>query len=159
MSLHSRKFLWAQNGDPPATSLPIARLIHDEVACRGVIRFTELMELALYHPEHGYYLRPKTRTGKAGDFFTNVSVGNVYGQLLADQFAAMHRILGAPSRFTILEQGAEDGQLALDILERLNQAAPQTYSAVTYLLVEPHRSKQRAQQDRLAAFGSKVAWA
>jgi SAM-dependent MidA family methyltransferase len=118
-----------------------------------------LMELALYHPEHGYYLLPKTRTGKACDFFTNVSVGNAYGQLLADQFAAMHQILGAPSRFTILEQGAEDGQLALDILEHLNQAAPRTYSAVTYLVVEPHRPKQRAQRDRLAAFGPKVAWA
>jgi SAM-dependent MidA family methyltransferase len=140
-------------------ALPITQLIRDEVARRGVIRFTELMDLALYHPEHGYYLQPKTRTGKAGDFFTNVSVGNVYGQLLADQFAAMHQILGAPPQFTILEQGAEDGQLALDILERLSQAAPRTYSAVTYLVVEPHRSRQRTQQDRLAAFGSTVTWA
>ena len=105
------------------------------------------MELALYHPEHGYYLQPKTRTGKAGDFFTNVSVGSVYGQLLADQFAAMHQILGAPPRFTILEQGAEDGRLALDILEHLKQTAPQTWPAVSYRIVEPHRSKQRAQQD------------
>lgn len=137
---------------------PITRLIRDEIARRGVIRFAELMDLALYHPEHGYYLQPKTRTGKAGDFFTNVSVGSVYGQLLADQFAAMHQILGAPPRFTILEQGAEDGQLAFDILERLKQTAPQAYSATIYLVIEPHRAKQGAQQDRLAAFHSRVAW-
>lgn len=139
-------------------AFPIAQFIRDELARRGVIRFTALMDLALYHPGHGYYLQPEIRTGKAGDFFTNVSVGSVYGQLLADQFAAMHQLLGAPAQFTILEQGAEDGQLASDILEHLSQAAPQTCSAVTYLVVEPHRSKQRVQQDRLAAFGSRVTW-
>ena len=53
---------------------PIAQIICDEVTRRGIISFAEFMDLALYHPEHGYYIQPKTRTGKAGDFFTNVSV-------------------------------------------------------------------------------------
>ncbi|MBV9490360.1 MAG: SAM-dependent methyltransferase [Verrucomicrobia bacterium] len=138
---------------------PVAQIIRDEVTRRGLIPFAEFMSLALYHPEHGYYVRPEVRIGRAGDFFTNVSVGAVYGQILADQVAAMHRILGMPEQFTILEQGTEDGRLARDILERLNEAAPRTYAATTYLLIEPHASLRSVQQDQLAAFRPKVAWA
>ena len=45
------------------------------------------MELALYHPDHGYYQTNDQSIGKAGDFFTSVSVGKVFGELLAFQFA------------------------------------------------------------------------
>lgn len=139
--------------------LPIAQIICQAVVRRGLISFAELMDLALYHPEHGYYVQPKARTGKAGDFLTNVSVGAVYGQVLADQFVAMHAALGSPSQFTIFEQGTEDGRLARDILERLQETAPTAYAAADYLIVEPHPAKQRVQRDQLKAFGSKVEWA
>ena len=45
------------------------------------------MELALYCPEFGYYETQKDNVGRRGDFFTSVSAGELFGQLLAFQFA------------------------------------------------------------------------
>ena len=38
------------------------------------------MELALYHPEFGYYARADRRSGRAGDFFTSVDAGPLFGE-------------------------------------------------------------------------------
>ena len=53
------------------------------------------MDLALYHPETGYYARAAQRSGRAGDFFTSVDVGPVFGELLEVQFAEMADIVTA----------------------------------------------------------------
>ena len=51
------------------------------------------MELALYDPEVGYYARAAQRSGRAGDFFTSVDVGPVFGELLEVQVAEMADIV------------------------------------------------------------------
>ena len=51
------------------------------------------MDLALYDPELGYYARAAQRSGRAGDFFTSVDVGPLFGELLEIQLAEMARIL------------------------------------------------------------------
>ena len=56
---------------------------------RGPLTVAAFMELALYHPETGYYARAAQRSGRAGDFFTSVDVGPVFGELLEVQFAEM----------------------------------------------------------------------
>ena len=53
------------------------------------------MELALYDPEAGYYARAAQRSGRAGDFFTSVDVGPVFGELLEIQLAEMAGLLRA----------------------------------------------------------------
>ena len=52
------------------------------------------MELSLYHPEFGYYARAARKTGRAGDFFTSVDVGPIFGELLARQLAEMWQLHG-----------------------------------------------------------------
>ena len=49
--------------------------------------YADFMELALYCPNFGYYQRLKASTGQKGDFFTSVSVGGLFGELLASRFA------------------------------------------------------------------------
>ena len=49
------------------------------------------MEFALYDPAFGYYARAAQRSGRAGDFFTSVDVGPLFGELLAAQLAEMAR--------------------------------------------------------------------
>src|SRR6476619_6952063 len=51
------------------------------------------MDLALYDPELGYYARAGRRSGRAGDFFTSVDVGPLFGELLAVQIAEMAQLL------------------------------------------------------------------
>lgn len=45
------------------------------------------MELALYCPVYGYYETEGDKIGRRGDYFTSVSVGRLFGELLAFQFA------------------------------------------------------------------------
>ncbi len=74
----------------------------------GRITFARFMELALYHPQFGYYRTGAARIGRQGDFFTSVSVGPVFGRILARQF----RQWNAP----VFEFGGRHGQLRHDVL-------------------------------------------
>ena len=47
--------------------------------------FARFMELALYHPGGGYYERGRGNVGRGGDFYTSVSTGPLFGELLAFQ--------------------------------------------------------------------------
>ncbi len=38
------------------------------------------MEAALYDPVFGYYARAARRSGRAGDFFTSVDLGPLFGE-------------------------------------------------------------------------------
>ena len=65
----------------------LVEIIRREMAAHGILSFARFMELALYCPVYGYYETKKDNPGRRGDFYTNVSVGELFGQLLAFQFA------------------------------------------------------------------------
>lgn len=118
--------------------------IRDEIAARGPMTFARFMELALYHPQWGYYTAPEAaqRIGRGGDFYTSVSVGKLFGELLARQFAEMWEAMGNPAQFTVLELGAHRGQLASDVRvwaerERPDFAAALRYEARDYGAASP----------------------
>jgi len=113
--------------------------IRSEIAAHGPMPFARFMELALYHPQWGYYTAPNApeRIGRRGDFYTNVSVGALFGGLLTMQFAEMWEAMGKPASFTLLELGAHRGQLAADVRvwaarERPDFAAALCYEARDY---------------------------
>ena len=120
--------------------------------------FRWFMEQALYHPEHGYYSSGRCVIGRAGDYFTNVSVGPLFGRLMAAQFAEIWKLLGSPGEFVIVEQGAHDGQFACDVLEAAREHAPEFFAALTYRIVEPFPVLRARQQEKLRAFERKVVW-
>lgn len=129
----------------------LANLLHAQLSSlpSGRLAFAEVMEMALYHPEYGYYGPGPRRIGRQGDFFTSVSVGPLFGKLLALQALTEWRTQGEPEGFTIIEQGAHDGQLAEDILEALGE------HPLNYLIVEPNPRYREAQRVRL---GDRVKW-
>ncbi len=116
------------------------------------------MEQALYHPEHGYYASGKAAIGRSGDFYTNVSVGPLFGALLAVQFREMWERMERPDSFSIVEQGANDGQFARDVLEAAQRLAPDFFKAVRYVLVEPFDVMKRRQEEMLRPFARRVSW-
>ena len=109
--------------------------------------------MALYCPDLGYYERPESRIGKAGDYYTSVSVGPLFGQLLAFQFGKW--LEGVPGSVQIVEGGAHDGRLALDILKALPGPLMER---VEYWIVEPSANRQKWQQATLNEFAGKVRW-
>lgn len=116
------------------------------------------MQQALYHPEHGYYSSGRCAIGREGDYFTNVSVGPLFGQLLASQFCEIWKRLGKLNDFVIVEQGAHDGQFALDVLQFVQNRLPEFFDALRYRILEPFPIVKERQRRNLEAFGDKVKW-
>jgi SAM-dependent MidA family methyltransferase len=74
--------------------------------------FATFMELALYHPDVGYYRRTGPRIGytPGTDFFTASSSGPIFGELIAAACATLLTSAGRdPRRHTFIEIGAEPG--------------------------------------------------
>lgn len=120
--------------------------------------FSRFMEQALYHPEHGYYSSGRCVIGRAGDYFTNVSVGPLFGQLMAAQFAEMWSILRQPAEFSIVEQGAHDGRFAHDVLSAARDRHPELFAVLTYRIVELSAQLRARQKEALGLFGERVSW-
>jgi SAM-dependent MidA family methyltransferase len=72
-------------------------LILERIRQHGPLTFAEFMDLALYHPQVGYYASATRRSGRTGDFYTSVDVAPLFGELLAEQFAEMGRVMIASS--------------------------------------------------------------
>src|ERR1700680_520089 len=99
-----------------AGNSPLTEIIRDEIRASGPISFARFMEHALYHLQHGYYSSGRAMIGRGGDYFTNVSVGSLFGTLLATQFIEIWERFDKVDNFTIVEQGAHDGQFGHDVL-------------------------------------------
>ena len=124
-----------------------------EIGLHGPMRFSRFMELALYDPAEGYYASGKACVGRDGDFFTNISLGPVFGEILAAQFLELWETLGRPGEFTLVEQGANDGRLAEDVLHAL---ASTPLAEARFIIIEPFAPLREKQQDRLE--GRRVEW-
>ena len=116
------------------------------------------MEQALYHPEYGYYSSGRAEIGRRGDYFTNVSVGPLFGELLAAQFAETWEQLGRINEFTIVEQGAYHGDFAHDVFASTRHRFPQFFAALRYCVVEPFPKLQDQQSQTLEKFRHRVEW-
>lgn len=127
----------------------LAAVLKRRIDEAGGIPFAEFMEEALYHPRLGYYTTPRTRIGKQGDFFTSSSVHACFGRLVACQVEQMGRLLADVSPFTLAEQGAGEGHLALDILDALEQESPAFYQRLAYRIVELSADNRRRQAELL----------
>jgi SAM-dependent MidA family methyltransferase len=126
-------------------------LLLSEIRSRGPLTAAAFMELALYHPELGYYSRAAQRSGRAGDFFTSVDVGPLFGELIAAQLAEMWDVLrrhGAEA-FDMVEAGAGNGRLARDVMDAAARDFPDFYRCIRLTLVERSAAAHRAQEASL----------
>ena len=91
---------------------PAGEVLAAEIRRDGPIPFRRFMEVALYHPECGYYRRERDPFGKAGDYFTAEQVQPVFGILMAERVRQLYRAMGQPPDFTVVELGAGRGEMA-----------------------------------------------
>ncbi len=142
-----------QTGNPA-----LIQVVRDEIKNRGPISFDWFMEQALYHPEHGYYSSGRGAIGRKGDYFTNVSVGPLFGQLMLAQFAEIWERLGKINDFVIVEQGAHNGQFARDVLQAAQERTPEFLQALRYRIIEPFPILRERQSQMVEPFRDKVEW-
>jgi len=134
--------------------------IVDLIRERGPVTVAAFMDLALYHPEHGYYARAAQRSGRAGDFFTSVDVGPLFGELLEIQIAemaALPQFAIHNSKFDIVEAGAGNGRLAADILRAARRRDRSFYDRIRLHLVEASAAARAAQPSTLGEVGDRLA--
>jgi SAM-dependent MidA family methyltransferase len=135
----------------------LVRQIQEEIRLRGPISFARFMELALYAPGQGYYER-KREIGRGGDFFTSVSVGPLFGQLLAFQFAQWMDALRPAGGIQFIEAGPHDGKLAADILGWTSRHRPDLFERLEYWLLDESTARRAWQAETLRAWLPKVKW-
>jgi SAM-dependent MidA family methyltransferase len=139
---------------------PLREVILEAIRRDGPLTLAAFMELALYHPEQGYYAAAAQRSGRGGDFYTSVDVGPLFGELLAVQFAEMHAILErhAPGRvFDLVEVAAGNGRLSRDVLDAAERHHRALYDAARLTLVERSAAARQSQRGVLGPHAVKLS--
>jgi SAM-dependent MidA family methyltransferase len=148
----TRAVVYTGGGRDRAVGSPLADLIQREIAERGPITFARFMELALYHPQHGYYMT-SVRAGRAGDFLTAPEAHPIFGWVIARQVAECWDLLDRPEPFHLVEYGPGSGTLALAILGYLAQNEPHLLERLRYCPIEPSAPARAELVRRLEAAG------
>jgi len=136
----------------------LAREIRGKIERTGPIPFVQFMEMALYAPGLGYYEQPR-EIGRRGDFFTSVSVGPLFGQLLAFQFAEWMDGHFPHGKIQLVESGAHDGRLAADILDWICRHKRQLLPRIEYCIIESSATRRGWQEKTLHSHKCNVTWA
>ncbi|MEB2811877.1 SAM-dependent methyltransferase [Campylobacter upsaliensis] len=95
------------------------------------------------------YYKNGVFVGKRGDFYTAVSVGELFGSLLAKHFLSLidKQILTPPLQ--VVEIGANEGYLSRDFLSALVQFRPNIFEKLEFHIIEPHEKLQILQKQTL----------
>ncbi len=136
-----------------------------EMTRAGPMTFARFMEIALYHPQFGYYMRPvgpeEERIGWSGDFYTSSDVHPFLGEALAKQAKQIDGLLGCPDPFTVVEMGAGKGLLARDFLAACRRYDDSFACRLRYVLIERSPTMRILQQKSLATWSEetgRIAW-
>jgi SAM-dependent MidA family methyltransferase len=121
---------------------PAGELLAAEIHREGPISFHRFIEIALYHPEHGYYRRsrrpPADPFGRDGDFFTASQLQPVFGILIAARIRQLYAEMGKPEEFAVVELGPGRGEMAAALSEwpyipvDLDGGLPSSFTGVVF---------------------------
>lgn len=113
-----------------------------------MISYAEYMELALYHPQYGYYMRQEEKIGRKGDFITTSNISDIFGRTVAGWFAALVAENKIPPYFC--ELGAGNGRFAKAFLEEWKE---RSYPPLTYFIIEKSPYHIERQKELLTDVG------
>ncbi len=123
--------------------------IVDEIRARGdAVPFEEFMELALYHPEHGYYSAGCPRYGRDADYLTAPTASAWYSTVMARLVRGLAAAL-RPVR--IIDLAAGDGSFLAGLSEAVGAHAPEVIDGV--VAVERSGAMRRRIVERLGGDG------
>jgi len=131
----------------------LEKTITDEIKAAGPVTFARFMELALYHPEQGYYASGRAAIGRSGDFYTSPHTGPVFGRLIYETFHKMSGRL-SPGPASFVEMGAGEGYLAKDFIEAMKGRG----GDYRYIIVENSGGMRAKQENTLGVLAPMVTW-
>ena len=80
----------------------------------------KFIELALYNKNSGYYMK-KNPFGKKGDFITAPNISILFSEMISIWIIALWEKLKKPKKINIVELGAGNGEMMLNIIKTSNQ--------------------------------------
>ena len=96
-----------------------------------MISYAEYMNLVLYQPQYGYYMKNEEKIGRKGDFITTSNISDIFGRTVARWFATLITEKKLPPTFC--EIGAGNGRFAKAFLEEWKE---HDGPPLSYLIVE-----------------------
>ncbi len=129
---------------------PLERIIRGIIASQGPISLAAYMELALQHPDYGYYSVRKP-IGRTGDFITAPEVSQLFGEMLGVWCVEAWRKLGQPDPFALVELGPGRGTMMRDLL-RATANVKGFHDAIELFLFESNTAMRDELQGNLGAF-------
>ena len=138
-------------------SKALTEYIRQAIHQRGApLPFADFMELALYHPEWGYYNSPSFAIGKMGDFTTAPEISPLFAKCIAKQCEQLFTQL--PTKH-VLEIGAGSGTLACDLLLECQQLGSLPHHYYIFEISLNLRKKQQAYlQSHCPALLDRITW-
>ncbi|RLQ98241.1 class I SAM-dependent methyltransferase [Falsibacillus albus] len=100
----------------------------------GMLTVSEYMDLSLYHPQRGYYMRMQKKIGDKGDYITSSKISPVFAKMLVQYALSQWNKKDLDYRFC--EIGSGDGTFAHQFLTQLKELSPEVYNKLTYYLIE-----------------------
>jgi SAM-dependent MidA family methyltransferase len=134
------------------------QLVRERIRRADGITFAEFMDLALYHPEYGYYRSNPARMAPGGDYVTSPETHPVFGFLLTSWLRQTWLQAGRPGAWTVLEGGAGTGRLAAQILASAPLLDRDFAAALWYRIAEPSPASSLLQRQSVAEYEDRVTW-
>lgn len=117
----------------------------------GEVDFRDFMDLALYHPEHGYYARSTPRWGRSGDFLTAPTASTWYAGTMVALVKGIARGIGTVE---LVDLASGDGTFLETVLTELTQKESSAVESV--VSVEKTREGRERQMQCLSRFEASV---
>ena len=137
----------------PESDGPLVATIRAEIEDSGPITFARFMELALYHPERGYYTTRDDRGSRTGDFLTAPETHPIFGRVVGRQLHEIWELSGC-----VLANEFLDALPVHRVLEREGRLQEVFVGWRDGHFVElPETPSSQALAERLAAEGVRLA--
>ena len=141
---------------PPATChSPLLPILRERIAESGSISLAEYMELALSHPEHGYYKKQRV-FGAGGDFVTSPEISQAFGEMIGIWCVEAWQKLGEEN-VALVELGPGRGTLMNDLL-RATRSMGRFHDSLTIHMVESSPLLANTQYHALRTLHPRIEW-
>lgn len=137
-------------------SVQLEKTIKGIIEKKRSISVAEYMNLALAHPEYGYYMG-RDPLGAKGDFTTAPEISQVFGEIIGAWLANKWLLLGSPKNVALVELGAGRGTLMADIL-RATKNLNGFHESISVHIVEISPHLRQKQWKTLAGKHERIEW-
>ena len=135
--------------------MSLNNIILDTIRKNGPITVADYMNLALAHPEHGYYMR-RDPFGVKGDFITAPETSQVFGELIGAWAATLWQQMDGGD-VLLVELGPGRGTLMQDML-RATRHLPDFHDSLCVTMIETSPALRRLQEAALLEAHSRISW-